>query len=67
MEYLSDRVRDFIRSTETLLSPVSTGPLSDEERDLIVYYANMVISQLARPQCSSSRMGHSAKGSLGES
>jgi hypothetical protein len=67
MEYLSGRVRDFIRSTETLLSPVSTGPLSDEERDLIVYYANMVISQLAQPQDFSARTGHSAKSSLGKS
>ena len=57
MEHLSSRVRNFIRSTETLLSPVLTGPLSDEERDMIVYYANMVISELAQPQCSSSSNG----------
>jgi hypothetical protein len=53
MDHISTKVRDFIRSTETLLSPVSTGPLSDADRDLIVYYANMVITQFA-PQCSSS-------------
>jgi hypothetical protein len=52
MEHVSSRVHDFIRATETLLSPVSTGPLSDEEREQIIFYAKMIIDQLAQSSAS---------------
>jgi hypothetical protein len=49
MEHLSPRVRDFIHATVTLLSPVSSGHLSDKERAQIIYYAQMIIDELSQP------------------
>jgi len=48
MQALRPEIQAFIRASETLLSPASLGtPLTNEERELIAYYAQTVAQEFA--------------------
>lgn len=46
MQVLRSEIQAFIRASETLLSPASLGtPLTNEERELVAYYAQTVAQE----------------------
>ncbi len=48
MQALRSEIQAFIRASETLLSPASLGtPLTNEERELVAYYAQTVAQEFA--------------------
>lgn len=49
MQALCPEIQAFIRASETLLSPASLSrPLTQEERELVAYYAQTVAQEFAK-------------------